>query len=291
MAPRVEPIKTDRDWIGAVPGSLANPTLWLFGATVALLALGWAGFLTGVLPAPAAVAVNAVATYLIFTVLHDAMHGTAHRHRAVNAVLGRVAGLPLTIPSPLFRAVHYEHHSHTNDADRDPDLIVSRTPRLLLPLWCLGIVVEYRRAFYGRRLWRTGAERTEAIATDMALLAVIGGAAAAGWLMPLLVLWLLPAALALVLLGFAFDFLPHYPYDTAERYFDTRVYPGRVLNLVLLGQNYHLIHHLWTTIPWYRYQLVFRTVAAELEGRGSRIGWRVRPLPTDVPCLRDVARA
>jgi len=43
----------------------------------------------------------------------------------------------------------------------------------------------------------------------------------------------------------------------------------------LLGQNYHLIHHLWTTIPWYRYQRVFRAIRPELEARGSRIGWTV----------------
>ncbi len=68
----------------------------------------------------------------------------------------------------------------------------------------------------------------------------------------LFVVWLGPALLAVLLLAFAFDFLPHYPYDTAERWFDTRIYPGRVQFAVVLGQNYHLIHHLWTTIPWSR---------------------------------------
>jgi beta-carotene hydroxylase len=99
---------------------------------------------------------------------------------------------------------------------------------------------------------------------DLALLAVVAAAVAGGWFVPLAVLWLLPAALALVFLAFAFDFLPHYPYDTAARYYDTRIYPGRLLNVVLLGQNYHLIHHLWTTIPWYRYQHVYGELAPRL---------------------------
>ena len=66
-----------------------------------------------------------------------------------------------------------------------------------------------------------------------------------------------------------------------SRFLDTRIYPSRFLNAVLLGQNYHLIHHLWTTIPWYRYQRVFRAIRPELEARGSRVGWTVEPLAVD----------
>jgi beta-carotene hydroxylase len=43
---------------------------------------------------------------------------------------------------------------------------------------------------------------------------------------------------------------------------------------LLLGQNYHLIHHLWTTILWYRYQRVFGEIEDELAKRGARIEWR-----------------
>jgi hypothetical protein len=39
------------------------------------------------------------------------------------------------------------------------------------------------------------------------------------------------------------------------------------------GQNYHLVHHLWTTIPWYRYQRIFFTIDDALAARGCRIGW------------------
>jgi beta-carotene hydroxylase len=118
----------------------------------------------------------------------------------------------------------------------------------------------------------------EALAVEALLLGGLAVAIATGWWRPLLVCWLLPATAALVWLAFAFDFLPHYPYDSRGRYYDTRMYPGRVLNVLLLGQNYHLIHHLWTTIPWYRYQTVFGSIRDELAARGARIGWRVTPL-------------
>lgn len=91
------------------------------------------------------------------------------------------------------------------------------------------------------------------------------------WASALAVVWLVPAIVAVVVLAFAFDFLPHYPYDRRERYFDTRIQPGAVRNALLLGQNHHLIHHLWTTIPWFRYQPVFVAIRDDLARRGCRI--------------------
>jgi beta-carotene hydroxylase len=256
---------------------LRNPTLWLFAAAVALVGVVAGGFLTGRFSAAPAVLLNTLAAYLLFTVLHDATHGTAHRSRVGNVALGRVCGGVLTLAWPLFHAVHHAHHAHTNDDARDPDLIVSRAPRWLLPVWCVGVVIEYRIKFFGQRLWRSRSELVEAVATDAATFGLIAAAIVGGWLWPLTVLWLLPVAFAVLFLAFAFDFVPHYPYDTAARYQNTRIMPGRILNAVLLGQNYHLVHHLWATIPWYRYRLVYEEVGDQLAARGARIGWRVEP--------------
>jgi beta-carotene hydroxylase len=267
-------IKVAREWLGAPTGTLKNPTFWLFVVAMGVLAAGITGYLLGQLPVAATIAINATAIYLLFTVMHDSMHRTAHESRFVNDLLGRLSALPLTVTMPLFRAVHYEHHSHTNDPERDPDLIVNRGPRWALPFWCLGIVVEYRRHYFGRRMWRDRSDLIEAIAMECLLLGAIVLAAATGTFATLAIVWLVPAVIAVVALALCFDFLPHYPYESKERYLDTRIYPGRLLNALLLGQNYHLIHHLWTTIPWYRYQRVFGEVESELVERGARIEWR-----------------
>jgi beta-carotene hydroxylase len=210
--------------------------------------------------------------------MHDSVHRTAHRSRFMNATLGRISAFVLTVTLPLFRAVHYEHHSHTNDPGRDPDLAVARRPRWLLPLWCLGLIVEYRSHFYGRKLWRDKRDLAEALMMDAILVGVIVGSLATGTFTAVAAIWFGPVLIAVAFLALTFDFLPHYPYDSRERFLDTRIYPGRLLNAVLLGQNYHLIHHLWTTIPWYRYQRVFRAIRPDLEERGARIGWSVEPL-------------
>ena len=285
-------IKVRRDWLGAPAGTLTNPTCWLFVASWSLLVAGASGYLLGRLPAAATIAINAVALYMVFTVMHDSMHRTAHRSRFLNDLLGRLSALPLTIALPLVRAVHYEHHSHTNDPERDPDLVVTAKPRWALPLWCLGVMVAYRRHYFGRRMWRNRAELIEALAMEAFLLTAIIASVVTGNFVTLAVVWLAPALLAVTTLALFFDFLPHYPYASRERYLDTRIYPGRILNVLLLGQNYHLIHHLWTTVPWFRYQRVFGEIEPDLLERGARIEWREpaadpHPRPSDGHACAD----
>jgi beta-carotene hydroxylase len=235
---------------------------------------GTAGMLTGFLPIPIGVFSNAICLYLSFTVLHDAMHGTAHRSKAIGNAMGRICGFALLAPLPIFRGVHHEHHGHTNDPERDPDLVVASGPSWLRPLSLAMTLPAYRWHFYRRNLWRDREGLREAVASDAALAAflILGlGFGPTEWI---LTLWIAPVGLAALWLAFAFDYLPHYPHMEQGRYYDTRIYPGRVANLLLLGQNYHLIHHLWTTIPWYRYQQVFDEIEPALRERHCAIGWQ-----------------
>ena len=277
-ATRGETIRIDRAWVGAAASTLRNPTAWLLALVVALAAGGVALHVRGVVPLWAATITSTLAAYLAFTVAHEAVHGVAHANKTVNGLFGRVASILLLSPYRAFRAIHLEHHSHTNDPDRDPDFGVSRRPRALLPLWCLGIVVEYRRHFYGRPLWHAKGELAEVIVNEIVLVALLAAGLAFPASRPIVIgLWVVPALLAVVLLAFAFDFLPHWPYADRGRFLDTRAYPGRAHEVLLLAQNYHLVHHLWTTIPFYRYRRAFDAVRPELERRGCRIEGALGP--------------
>ena len=269
---RETPIKVDRTWLGAAKSTWSNPTVALMAVALALVVGGpWAWLGLG-MPREIATLACLVACYMSFTVMHESVHGVAHAHKAVNGLLGRVAATLLCSPYRSFRAVHLEHHSHTNDPVRDPDFGVARRPRLLLPLYCLGVVVDYRRHFYGRRMWRSRAELIEVLVTEVLLLGVMVVALSRPETRePFLWCWLVPALGAATVLAFAFDYLPHRPHEARGRYRDTRAYPGSLLHALLLAQNYHLVHHLWTTIPWFRYRRAFEGVRPELEQRGCRI--------------------
>ena len=259
-----------------------NPTFWLLGLDAGLVTVGTYGYVTDRWPAWVTVALHTVAIYLGFTVLHESVHRLAHRNRLVNDVLGWVTGLPLTVTQPTFRVVHLAHHAKTNEPDNDPDFKVGRGPWWLRPITCIAPLWDYRVHYYGRKVGKSRGELAAQLGLDAVLLGVMAWAALTGSFGDLAVLWLIPALLAVSFLGFAFDYLPHRPQDSTERYLDTRVYPGPVLNVVLLGQNYHLVHHAWVTVPWFRYQPVFEAVQADLEAIGARTSrgaWRL-PLST-----------
>lgn len=254
-----------------------NPTFRLLGLVVGLVAAGTYGYAAERWPAWVTVVLHALAIYGGFTVLHESVHRLAHRNRLLNDVVGWFAGIPLTVTQPTFRYVHLAHHAKTNEPDSDPDFPVGRGPlwyrpvSLICPLW------GYRIHYYGRRGWKSRGELAAQIGLDALIVSVVVGSVLTGRFGDLAVLWVLPALVAVSVLAYAFDYLPHRPQDSTERYLDTRVYPSPALNIVLLGQNYHLVHHAWVTVPWFRYQPVFEAARDDLEAVGARIrkgDWR-----------------
>jgi beta-carotene hydroxylase len=80
--------------------------------------------------------------------------------------------------------------------------------------------------------------------------------------------WFVPALVVGIALGLFFDYLPHRPFQERDRWKNARVYPSPILNLLILGQNYHLVHHLWPSIPWYKYQAAYYTTKPLLDAKG-----------------------
>ena len=91
-----------------------------------------------------------------------------------------------------------------------------------------------------------------------------------GWSL-VLQLWILPAIIAQFFLAITFDWLPHHPHQEKSRYLNTRVFDIPGLSVLLLGQNYHLIHHLYPRVPFYNYKKVFSKIKDELVNEGADI--------------------
>ena len=105
---------------------------------------------------------------------------------------------------------------------------------------------------------RPKSEREELYLGVLFGVAVITVAILAGWLEYYLLLFFIPSRIANFFIAFTFDFLPHYPHhahatDEPFRCTSNRVGLEWLLTPVLLSQNYHLVHHLYPTAPFYRY--------------------------------------
>jgi beta-carotene hydroxylase len=250
------------------PRQFFNPTLLMFLASVVTSISCFWGYHFAQWPGQLVFGLNFLALYVLGTVIHDASHGSAHSIGWMNEALGHGAALLQGFVYPVFKWVHLEHHAHVNHPEDDPDHYVSTGG----PLWLIAPRFFYHEVFFfKRRLWRKGRwEFLKWLLSRMVVVITFGLAIRYGYTDYLMNFWLPPAFVMGLLLGLFFDYLPHRPFQDRGRWQNARVYPGRITNIFLLGQNYHLIHHLWPSIPWFKYQAAYRLAKPWLDQHQSK---------------------
>ena len=259
--------------------TISWPIVAIFSGALVVFAVSTWGAFTHRVVAPVTVSLSATAIFVLFTVLHDAAHYSISTHRWVNVAFGRVAML---FVSPLisfksFAFIHIEHHRNTNDDDNDPDHFVTGAPTWQLPLRFPLMDVPYL-GFLVRNVRRR--PRAEVQETGLLLataVAVVLTCAVTGHLWMLAVAYLIPERIAVFVLAWWFDWLPHHDLEETQRenrYRATRNRVGSewILTPLLLSQNYHLVHHLHPSIPFHRYVAAWRKNEEAYLERDAAIG-------------------
>ena len=240
------------------PPLIGVPTLLLFIFSMSGIGAVWYYCLAGELPLWAGAILNGLLTYLLLCVIHDASHSSMSRIKWVNETLGGI-GLFFFFPyAPMviLRWVHNKHHSHTN-GELDPDLFEHRSPWWQIPFRWSFFDLAYVAYFlkHGRRVMKKHAVSLIAYYSMVVVLAA--GAIYAGYGWELFLLWFIPSRITLFLIAIVFVVLPHYPAMVAQdedEYMATTMRFGWewLLTPLLVYQNYHLIHHLYPEIPFYK---------------------------------------
>ncbi|MEQ8663804.1 MAG: fatty acid desaturase [Gammaproteobacteria bacterium] len=255
---------------------------------VALCALVWR-LRAAPLPALSASLALAWVWATLFAPFHECTHRTAFRSRRANAIGAWLTAIPFMMAPAVYRTFHFEHHRHTQDPARDPEL--SEDPRYahwptttrgwLLMASGVGLLLLKLRPLLGfacrpRSTWPRFAPWAERIpdatvvaresrivlAAWLALLAVcVGGGAGTLWL--LLAAWF---AQGLQALWFAAEHtgLPQGGSILAR----TRtVTSNPFVRFWLWNMNFHAEHHAWPGLPWHRLPVAHHAVADALEAR------------------------
>lgn len=251
---------------GEVLPVVAWPTVALFAGSFLLGVLSVVGYLTGALPGAVTVLLNAVVGFLMFSVMHDASHHAIGRSDAINDWFGRLSILFIVSYGSFafFRFIHIEHHRNTNEEDgSDPDRWCSHGPRWMHPLRWMTIDLQYTAFWLKRIRTRPRAEVAETALTFTVTVSALVWAFSAGYALEAVVLYLLPQRIALTVLAWWFDYLPHNDLTAtarSDRYQATRNRVGSewLFTPVMLSQNYHLVHHLHPSIPFYAYMRAWR---------------------------------
>lgn len=247
------------------------PTLGLLAGMYGLLVGNALLYAAAPLPLPVHVLISAVAIHLAFTIWHEAAHRNLARSPAVNDLLGVLGMLPYMTPYFLQKYVHLQHHARLNEPG-DPNRLYAEGSFLTLPL-------RYARVLsYAKRVLDRDPRKPLERRLDAAWLVALGGifatAALLGWLRPLVLLWVLPLAIAKVVMDWYINWAPHVGLPP-DRWRGTRVLDIPWLTPLVLAHNYHAIHHLWPSLPWHRYPAVFREKEVRLRERGVPIARRL----------------
>lgn len=240
------------------PPLLALPTAVLFVASMTGLGLVWYMALIGQIPLWAGASINGLLTYVLFSVIHDAAHLSLSRMKWLNETIGTIGLFFLFpyAPMVLLRWVHNKHHSYAN-GPMDPDRFEHESPWWQIPVRWAFFDAAYIYYFIKHGQSVRKRHGAQLIMFYAFLAALFAGALYFGYGLELFMLWFIPSRIALFLICIVFVILPHYPALVAQDedpYMATTMRFGWewLLTPVLVYQNYHLIHHLYPEIPFYR---------------------------------------
>ena len=257
-------------WLMAI-WPLVNTTMWLslwpfvMSGSLPL----WMGFLIAML--------NVSASYLPS---HDAQHHIFVREGVrfhwVNELIGWYSLIPMFAPLSVLRVTHFEHHKYTNDPDLDPDypMAASTVGGALAKALVKG---QPRHERYGSTLRRLGTPAAKRAAVHGMIMkaiqyTILTALAWSGHVWEAVFLWWLPLKLSSVYINFYLSWAPHRPMTGRGRYRDTRAFKSLFGNIGSSGMQYHIIHHLYPTIPLSRNPAAFRALRPILEERGCDLG-------------------
>lgn len=292
----------------SVRPKVAYPTIFVFGLATSVYLLtillnstyvfpefksfdfdmnkSWIYWISSILFGILSFVITTVISYTQFTIAHDAIHRSiSSKYPFYNDLIGYIAQwfLGPTNNWWILKQTHLEHHAHTNDEEKDPDYWCSlKGPggKYLTPFRWATMDISYLHLFLKNNFWRKSFKnKILALAPFLVTGAVMYGIILSGTFWFWFQHWILPSRVAVFILAYAFDFLPHYPHDIKreEDPFKTTSYlyiPWILrpfLSILTFYQVYHIAHHLHPTVPFYKYKEVWNKAKKDLVEEGVPI--------------------
>ncbi len=249
----------------------------------------------GVLATLPLIAVQGFCVAFLFTPLHETAHKTAFKMRSLNTVVGQICGVLIGLPYEYYRLFHWDHHRHTQDLDKDPELIVgsradSLSRRILsfpgLPQLGNRLLLMLRHTVTGKVTapWVPEDKRSLIVWEARAYIAfyLVLAAGSAALTSPLLLwVWIVP-----VLIGQFF--LRPYLYSehtgcghSSSALENTRTTSTNgIVRWFAWNMPYHAEHHAFPSVPFHALPKLNQLVAAQIvhHGQGYRLvvpaAWR-----------------
>ena len=202
----------------------------------------------------------------LFTLLHETVHFTPFRSPWLNRFVGRVCGFILLLPPEWFRFFHLAHHRHTQDPERDPELVAGGKPETVrqyilhvsgLPVWRSEVATLIRNALGrcdddfvpGRARGRVAREARLMLAgyAMLALGSVWAGSTVLLWV------WVVPSLIGQPFLRLYLLAEHGRCAFVADMLANTRTtFTNRLVRFIAWNMPYHTEHHSFPSVPFHR---------------------------------------
>ena len=100
---------------------------------------------------------------------------------------------------------------------------------------------------------------------------VMAALAWSGFALEVLMLWWIPRKIAGIYLPVTLSWAPHHPMETTGRYGETRAWKSPVGTILSAGMEYHLVHHLFPSIPLTKTPAAYRELRPLLAAAGIKV--------------------
>ena len=254
----------------------------LIGAMAFLIQGAVSGY--GALAALPLLALQGFFIAFLFMALHETAHKTAFKTRALNAVVGQICGVLIGLPYEYYRLFHWDHHRHTQDPTKDPELVVaSRTDSLphralaFTGLLQLGarLLLMLRHAVTGQVTapWipedKRGGIVLEARLYTLLYLGLAAGSVALATSL-LLWVWILPVLIGQLFLR-PYLYTEHIGCGRSPNAFEnTRTTATNgLVRWFAWNMPYHAEHHAYPSVPFHALPALNHLVAARIVHRGQ----------------------
>jgi acyl-lipid omega-6 desaturase (Delta-12 desaturase) len=258
----------------------------------------------------------AIVFFNSFSLLHECGHGTVSRSTFVNTLVGHYASIFCFLPYFPWKYIHQQHHVWTGNLAKDPTLAAlrryrdTRAPLLVRAAWWTWIPIS---AFvqhlvfvsYPYLMWRTGDMTAGKLArTVLSVLWLPVSYALLWWLAPDIVRPrnIIPAFVLYLFLEELINLPHHVDRETFEgrlplweQYRAARscYYPRGISELIMLNFNFHIEHHLFPSLPWYRLRKARHLVKPALGDSYEEcigISWNLSHRTRDIEAIIDLHR-
>ena len=263
-------------YMGIVPW---GAVVWGLGNCLVFIAL-FPLVLMDVLPLWVAFPIATLNVMLSYLPSHEAQHniiaGRGKPLRWLNELVGHVSTIPIVYPYRVLRATHMEHHKHANhpEFDCDIDVHAKSGPDFFVKAIIGRQPGSERNAAYGKTLDRIGQSELimDGVLFQAAYLIIMLTMAWTGHALEAAFLWWIPRMIGETHLLYYLAWAPHHPGTEQGRYRDTRAFKSRLGNVVSMGMQFHIIHHLYPRIPLALTPAAYREMRPILDKRGCDLG-------------------